>query len=82
MNKRLLFLLFWGLPSFLHAQNATADSQQLLQTRIVVTADSLQVLLSRAKDDTVKAGLLGHLCYSYAFVQPEKGLSYGQQGLQ
>lgn len=82
MKKRLPFLLFWVLPTFLHAQNATADSQQLLQTRIAVTADSLEVLLSRAKEDTSKAGLLGHLSYYYFLIKPEKGLSYGQRGLQ
>ena len=82
MKKHLLFLLFWIITTFLHAQNATADSQQLLQSRILVTSDSLEGLLARAKEDTAKVGLLGHLCYYYAFVQPEKGLSYGQQGLQ
>ena len=74
-----MFILFC---TFIHGQNAIADSHQLFQSKIVVSVDSLEALLSHSDQDTFKVGLLGHMCYYNAFVQPEKGLSYGQQGLQ
>jgi len=82
MKKNLLFSLFNLFCTFIHGQNAIADSHQLFQSKIVVSVDSLETLLSRSKQDTFKVVLLGHMCYYNAFVQPEKGLSYGQQGLQ
>jgi tetratricopeptide (TPR) repeat protein len=82
MKKHLFFSLLVLFSTIIHGQNAIADSQQFLQSKIVVSVDTLEALLSRCKQDTFKVGLLGHLCYYTAFVQPEKGLSYGQQGLQ
>jgi two-component system NtrC family sensor kinase len=82
MKKFQIFSLFLFIPSFLYAQNEIADAHQLFQGRIVVTADSLKAILARSANDENKVGLLGHLCYYYAFIRPDTGLLYGQQGLQ
>jgi tetratricopeptide (TPR) repeat protein len=50
-------------------------------TQVATPIDSLEAQLARSMSDTAKAGLLGYLCFHYAFVSPQKGLSYGQQGL-
>jgi hypothetical protein len=82
MRKCLLFSLFLIFSTLLQAQNATADSLQLLETQMNIPADSLEAQLLREKEDTSRVGLLGYLCFYYAWVDPRKALEYGQQGLQ
>ena len=81
MKKCLLFSFV--LLSSLHvkAQDAIADSLQLLVIQVATPVDSLEAQLARTTTDTAKVGLLGYLCFYYAFVSPQKGLVYGQQGL-
>jgi tetratricopeptide (TPR) repeat protein len=81
MRKHLLFSLLLLFSRTIEAQNATADSLQLLELQMNIPADSLEAQLQREKEDTAKAGMLGYLCFYYAFVDPQKSLAYGQQGL-
>src|SRR4051812_24143025 len=63
------------------AQKTTADSAELSLTNFS-TLDSLEQLLAKQNEDTSKVILLGNLSYGYAFRQAEKGVYYGQKGLQ
>ena len=78
--KRFLLFLSLLLPSFIQAQNAKADTLQLITGSIapIASFEAQLPTLTKGKD---KADLLGYLCYYYAFTDAEKGLSYGLQGL-
>jgi tetratricopeptide (TPR) repeat protein len=79
--KRILFFLSLIFPLFIQAQNAKADTLQLLTGSLTpVAAFEAQLpTLTKYQD---KADLLGFLCYNFAFKDPPKGLSYGLQGLK
>ena len=64
-----------------HTQNTNLDSTDLALTQLP-NPDSLERLLAKKKEDTSKAKLYGALSYVYAFNKAEKGVFYGQQGLQ
>ena len=67
--------------SFALAQNKHDDSLQL-QTINPPNLDSLERALSARDNDTSKANLLGILSYQYAFIQAEKAVVYGQEGIK
>lgn len=46
-----------------------------------MNVDSLELLLRDAKEDTIKANILGELSFRSAFNQPDKGLLYAKRGL-
>ena len=80
---KFLFSLLFSLSSILlKAQNSEIDSLQLLELQMRYSVDSLEAEVSREKEDTSKIGLLGYLCYYYAWVNPEKSLKLGMQGLE
>ena len=78
--KRFLLFLSLIFPTFIQAQNAKADTLQLISGNLTPIATFEAQLHTLAKDQD-KADLLGYLCYHYAFTSREKGLSYGLQGL-
>lgn len=82
MKRFLLFSLLIVTYTLLQAQNPKADSLQLLETQVDISADSLEAQLSAEKTDTARIGLLGYLCFYYAWVNPQKGINYGLQGLE
>lgn len=81
MKKFILYSFFLLPRGSLHAQDEIANEHQFFQNKIVVKVDSLKHLLSSTESDTAKVSILGHLCFSYAFIYPDSGLQYGQQGL-
>jgi signal transduction histidine kinase len=64
-----------------YTQKVNADSIQLALIR-AFKIDSLEQLLITKKEDTSKANLLGSLSWGYAFNDAEKGLYYGEKGVQ
>lgn len=46
-----------------------------------MNVDSLELLLRDAKEDTIKANILGEISFRSAFNQPDKGLLYAKRGL-
>lgn len=81
MKKALLFSLLLLCSSFLQAQKAKADSLLLYMTQIE-NRDSLEQLLAQPAEDTIRTLQLGNLAWILSFVNPEKGLEYGLQGLR
>ena len=81
MRSCLLLLLFIILAHVLTAQNSRADSLQLFESQMNIPADSLHAQLERTKDDTSRVGILGYMCFYYAFINPQRGIQYGQEGL-
>jgi hypothetical protein len=79
--KKLVTILFLPFVLCVTAQKRSAHSAELSLTDFS-TLDSLEQVLPQQKEDTSKVLLLGNLAYSYAFLEADKGLYYGQQGLQ
>lgn len=69
MSRPLLFLLL--LPFFCFGQKE-GQSQ----------VDSILKVLPTTKQDTQRVKLLNDLSYSYQYINPERGLKYGQEALQ
>ncbi len=81
MRRLLLSAIVIFYTAFCFAQNKNTDSVQLILIN-TPKYDSLERLLATAKEDTVKANLLGLLSYYFAVYRPEKGVKYGQMGIQ
>ena len=82
MRKYSLVWTIYFTSMFCNAQNRNFDSLQLSTIHTQET-DSLEQLLTTVKfDDTSTANLLGKLSYSFAFIQAEKSVSYGQKAVQ
>ena len=81
MGKCLLVILLCLSAARSDAQNKRVNSVNSSIAELN-NLDSLEQSLVTKKDDTSKAILLGKLCYSYAFNQPEKGLAFGHKGIQ
>jgi two-component system NtrC family sensor kinase len=81
MPKYLLLSLVLLFAINGSTQKVNVDSMQL-EGIGVHSIDSLEQLLTTKKDDTSKANLLGRLSYDYAFNDAEKGIHYGEKGVQ
>jgi two-component system, NtrC family, sensor kinase len=80
-NYVLVFTIFFS-SIVSHAQDNNADSMQLSAIHRP-DQDSMENLLGTLlHEDTSKAKLLGKLSYSFAFIQADKAVKYGQQGIQ
>lgn len=82
MRKFLLYSMLILTSSSLQAQNPKADSLQLLETQVNISADSLEAQLAAENNDTARIGLLGYISFYYAWVDPQKGINYGLKGLE
>src|SRR5688500_16680692 len=82
MQKNLLLSLLLIVSVATCAQNAKADSLQLMEMQVVTSEDSLMSQLANTTDKIEKIDLLGYLTFYYAWVDPQKGLALGREGLQ
>ena len=82
MQKHILlsFLLIVSIATY--AQNAKIDSLQLMEMQIGISEDSLRSQLANTTDKIGKIDLLGYLTFYYAWIDPQKGLALGREGLQ
>lgn len=79
--KRLFFVFLFINIAPCYAQKNRVDSIQNEFNR-AINVDSLERVLVTKNDDTTKVNLINRLAWEYAFKQAEKGIYYGQQGVQ
>ncbi|MEO6453905.1 MAG: ATP-binding protein [Ginsengibacter sp.] len=90
LKKIFIFLPFFSLPFFLKGQDAAnnpkssmtaAHSSVSPKTHQDILNDSLKLLLSSARNDSVRFEILGLLAYSYAWSNPDSSIVYAQEQL-
>ena len=81
MGRFFIFFSSNFFTIFCLAQTNISTSSQLELINIP-KYDSLAKLVTEAKEDTAGANLLAAVSYYFAFYRPEKGVAYGQRGIQ